>query len=116
MDPGERTIDAAAREVHEETGLEVDSLELLCMWESCFPTRVDLGALRRHTLMLVYRARVKGHAGLRLQADEVDMAAWVPIKQVRQSPPSPLSPPMSMSFVAEYHRVVPFVDGDGEGL
>ena len=103
MDPGERTIDAAAREVHEETGLEVDSLELLCMWESCFPTRVDLGALRRHTLMLVYRARVKGHAGLRLQADEVDMAAWVPAKQVRQAHPLPSIPSHEHVFRCEVH-------------
>ena len=49
VDPGETTIDAAAREVHEETGLEVDSLELLCMWESGFRpgwTLVHSGATR----------------------------------------------------------------------
>ena len=102
MDPGETAIDAAAREVHEETGLEVDSLELLCMWESCFPTRVDLGALRRHTLMLVYRARVKGHAGLRLQADEVDMADLGSSQTgTLVSAPPPLPPLMIISYIAK---------------
>ena len=90
VDPGERSAAAAAREVREETGLEVDEAALvpLCAWESAFPESVVRCAdgLRRHHLVVYYVARLPRGArvGCPRGADaEVDAAVWLRL------PPAP---------------------------
>lgn len=90
VDPGEPLAAAAAREVAEETGLEVAaaSLRLVALWESAFPlcpdTFVAAGhSLKVHTLMAAFACRVEGEQPpLCLQPQEVDLAVWLSAEDV----------------------------------
>ena len=88
VDPGERAAAAGAREVSEETGLEVDEADLapLCVWESAYPESArrcaDAGGLRRHHLVVYYTARLPRDARLQLPRHtlaEADAAVWLPL-------------------------------------
>lgn len=103
--------EAGAREVKEETGLTVrtDSMKLLALWESCYPTylyvlyisllktqttnrsvvnettREETGDLHRQHLVIYYWAELEGSpADLKCEPQEVDAAAWLSLEQVQQ--------------------------------
>ena len=88
VDPGESVRAAALRELREETGIELPggegALQPLCLWESCFPTRVaacvEAGELKGHHLVVFFAARASRAAAtaLSLQREETDAAVWLP--------------------------------------
>lgn len=85
VDPGEALVDAAVRELYEEVGLKVDAsqLELFALWESCYPTQVEQGSMQRQHLIFYFRSVLQAsqpRPHLKLQPQEVDMAAWVPVQ------------------------------------
>jgi 8-oxo-dGTP pyrophosphatase MutT (NUDIX family) len=58
IDAGESLAECGAREVLEETGIKVNmsSMVPLCIWESVYPTRVDLGDPKAHHFVVYYTA------------------------------------------------------------
>lgn len=85
VDPNERLCEAAAREISEETGLEVSSAEarVLCAWESCFPILLEHGPPKVQHVVLYFIAPLRG-GSLRMQPVEVDSYAWLDMDQVRR--------------------------------
>ncbi|CAE7469462.1 phzS [Symbiodinium sp. CCMP2592] len=87
VDEGELLFAAGRRELHEETGLTVDheSMQLLCFWESVFPTSadgcVDAGQVKGHSVTAFVKALVEPAAAdtLALQSSECERCAWVPL-------------------------------------
>jgi ADP-ribose pyrophosphatase YjhB (NUDIX family) len=70
VERGESGSEAAAREVREETGLEVEVVEAL----GAFPSRYGSGEEAEPILGLAYRCRVAG--GVEEISDESDEAGW----------------------------------------
>lgn len=87
VDEGETLTDAALRELHEETGLEVavDSMKLLCLWESVFPTSsascLEMGQVKGHAVTVFVEALVEQQQAQNvvLQAEECSAYIWVPL-------------------------------------
>ncbi|GFH52980.1 hypothetical protein CTEN210_09456 [Chaetoceros tenuissimus] len=87
VDANESFLDGSAREVEEETGLKVDSIEPIALWESCFPTDgiecIENGiGLKGHYLVVFCRCKMKdnsedGPVKLKLQEEEIDRAVWL---------------------------------------
>lgn len=70
----------AQREVWEETGVTVnmDNIELYCMWESVFPHYLSMGTPSHHHVILYYRAVVQvDETHIKMQEEEVDAYAWL---------------------------------------
>lgn len=87
---GEDPAAAARRELEEETGLtgEIERLAWVGSW-SRGPLQ-ERGWGPFHSIQIVYRMRITGGA-LRHEVDEsTDMAAWIPLDEVRQLPTVPL--------------------------
>ena len=72
VEAGESLEDALRREVLEETGLEVEVLELVEIFERI--TRDEAGAAEYHYILLDYVCRVTG--GSLLAADDAVRAEW----------------------------------------
>lgn len=72
IDPGEEPHEAAARELHEETGLRVARLEFAGY------ARFLLGPERRLEFAAVFRARSAPHDGF-VPNDEMTALRWCPI-------------------------------------
>lgn len=87
VDANESFLDGSAREVEEETGLKVDSIEPIGLWESCYPTNgiecIENGiGLKGHYLVIFCRCKMKdnsedGNVKLRLQEEEIEGAVWL---------------------------------------
>ena len=77
VDAGERVEDAAAREVREETGIEVEIGELLGVWSTT----------GEQVVVIAYRAVVSG--GSLIPGPEALAAAWIPM-----APPDRLPRPV----------------------
>src|SRR5271166_113253 len=75
VEEGERVIDAAPRELREETGLRVGSLELLGVYDT--PGRDPRG----WTVSLVYLARL-GRAARVVGGDDAGEARWFPVDRL----------------------------------
>ena len=75
VEPGETLEEAVAREVYEEVGLEVMQVTYQSSQPWPFPSSIMLG----------FRATCR-HGPLRLNAEEIDAAAWYSRQQVRESP------------------------------
>ena len=79
IDPGETPREAAARELQEETGLQVDpaALELIGVWQAQVPHRL------RQYLMLIFKAKIPDRVGggreqsIVLQESEASAASWI---------------------------------------
>jgi ADP-ribose pyrophosphatase YjhB (NUDIX family) len=76
VDRGERLVDAAAREVEEETGLTVEIGDLVWAGEHIS----DHG----HIVLIDFLGKVIG--GVLVAGDDADQAEWVPLEKVREYP------------------------------
>jgi ADP-ribose pyrophosphatase YjhB (NUDIX family) len=74
LEPGETLRDGIRREVREETGLEVEPLGVLEIFERIM--RDADGRPEYHYVLIDYVCRVAG--GALLAADDVSRVAWVP--------------------------------------
>lgn len=95
VDKNESFEEAAVREVREEVGVEIEEAQLtpVALWESCYPTRVEEGDLRRQHLIIYFHAKLdplKEKPKLTLQVSEVDMAGWISLEE--------------LTFEAQYYR------------
>jgi nucleoside triphosphatase len=71
---GERAEDAVKREVKEETGLELDSVELLLVQQAIYPEDY---CKHEHFVFLDYICRAKEDAEVRLDNRELQSYVWV---------------------------------------
>jgi 8-oxo-dGTP pyrophosphatase MutT (NUDIX family) len=89
VDPGETLRQAACRELHEEVGIDAreEQLELVCLWESCFPIRKSDGPLKSHVLALFFRLRLDlpfERIEVKVDSEEVDDFKWMVPSQVAE--------------------------------
>lgn len=126
VDHGESLEEAGIREVREETGLVVDSLTLLGLWESwyvtnmytstsphySYPTYLEQGKLLRQHIVVYYQATLSPVSdcegeqnplnSLVLEALETDMAAWVPLNVLEIFESEPDTSIDSIVLLSEY--------------
>lgn len=86
---GESLLHAGKREVEEETGVVLadEDMRLCGLWESCYPAQVDHGPMKKHHLVVFYRAIVHKPTtdlSLHLQEEEVDGACWVSMAKLAE--------------------------------
>lgn len=74
VETGERLVSALRREVREETGLEVEVLQLFEVFERIMPD--SSGAAQHHYVLMDYLCRVTG-GDLRAGDDAMDVR-WIP--------------------------------------
>eukprot|EP00743_Colponemidia_sp_Colp-15_P009542 GILK01010438.1.p1 GENE.GILK01010438.1~~GILK01010438.1.p1 ORF type:complete len:298 (+),score=36.60 GILK01010438.1:42-935(+) len=87
IDANESLEDGAAREVLEETGLNIstDGLKPFALWESFYPPLLYMDLPRRQHIVMFFRARVHDASTLKLQPEEVDAVAWLSATQLAQA-------------------------------
>lgn len=85
VEPGETALAAAARELHEETGVVARPLRYLTNIDVI--ERDDTGALRFHFLLAAVLCDYV--SGTPLAGDDAINAAWVPLGQIADLPTSP---------------------------
>src|SRR5580700_2185563 len=78
LETGETLHEGVVREVREETGLEVEPLKMLEIFERII--RDSQGAAEYHYVLIDYICRVTG--GSLRAADDASRAAWVPRRQL----------------------------------
>lgn len=107
VDEGETLTAAARRELQEETGLEVssDSLKLLCIWESVFPTSsascLEMGQVKGHAVTVFVEALVEQDnvQNVVLQASECSAYTWVPLGQLINWHSKDKPPPATLAWI-----------------
>lgn len=82
LDLGEPVRDGVAREVHEETGAEIEIVELLDLFEPIH--RDQNGRIHYHYVVIDFWAHFRG--GRIAAADDVDDVAWVSVKDLCKLP------------------------------
>ena len=80
VETGETLAEATRREVREETGLEVEPLAVVEVFERI--TRDASGAAEYHYVLVDYLCRA--HGGKLAAGDDVSRAAWVPRASLAQ--------------------------------
>ena len=74
---------AISREVLEETGIPTTDWEVLCMWESVFPTIPEPDVpIKRHHLVVYLSTHLGATPSINLCEEEVDGALWLSPKQI----------------------------------
>ncbi|KAL1523184.1 hypothetical protein AB1Y20_018138 [Prymnesium parvum] len=125
---------AALRELCEETGIALPPEEAperpFCLWESCYPTSAlewrqtrEQRGRTSHFLIVYFVVRVADSSrALRLQPDECDRAAWVPLadvacigKEARGDQLYPLAPP-AQGHVSAHSLDGVYPNDIGEGV
>ena len=82
LDLGEPVRDGVAREVHEETGAEIEIVELLDLFEPIH--RDQNGRIHYHYVVIDFWAHFRG--GKIAAADDVDDVAWVSVNDLCKLP------------------------------
>lgn len=82
LDLGEAARDGVVREVREETGAEVEVVELVDLFEPVH--RDEGGRVRYHYVVIDFRARFRG--GELLPGDDAADLAWVPLAGLESLP------------------------------
>ncbi len=82
LDLGEPVRAGVAREVREETGAEIEIVELLDLFEPIH--RDEYGRIRYHYVVIDFWARFLG--GAIAAADDVDDVAWVSVQRLGDLP------------------------------
>ena len=98
VEPGESLEDAVAREVLEETGVEVDDIQYFSSQPWPFPASLMLGFTARAVTLKILR-----------RDDELEDARWFTRSEVASGTPS-LPPPQSIS----YHLIAHWFDAGSE--
>eukprot|EP01095_Lingulamoeba_sp_RSL-Kostka_P015159 TRINITY_DN687_c1_g1_i1.p1 TRINITY_DN687_c1_g1~~TRINITY_DN687_c1_g1_i1.p1 ORF type:complete len:404 (-),score=127.28 TRINITY_DN687_c1_g1_i1:48-1259(-) len=108
VDKGESLEEAAIRELKEECSIEVSQellhsssfaklesdiekeksyhIEPICLWESAYPPRLEVGPLKRQHLIAYYVVHLEDKldtSNLEFQEDEIGGAAWLNEDQIR---------------------------------
>lgn len=82
VEHGEDPVDAAVREVAEETGYSIEIERLLGIHSVGWQFERELETVELHGIRIVYSARITGGA-LRFETGgSTDMAAWIPRDEV----------------------------------
>lgn len=82
LDLGEPVRDGVVREVREETGAEIEVVELLDLFEPIH--RDATGAVRYHYVVIDFWAHFRG--GAVAPADDADEAEWVSLERLDELP------------------------------
>ncbi|XP_068227602.1 nucleoside diphosphate-linked moiety X motif 17-like [Palaemon carinicauda] len=92
VEEGESLVEVAARELHEETGLELETedyrhFRILGLWESMYPPVLYRGPPRRHHLVVYLHGKLERstdalQSQLKLDYNEVDASVWLTPKMV----------------------------------
>ena len=87
IDSNESLLQAGKRELLEETGLdiqdsEIQSSDVLCLWESVYPPYLSRGQPKRHHIVVYFHIVLnRSHSSLKprivIQQEEVDAIAWL---------------------------------------
>jgi mutator protein MutT len=85
IETGETASNCAVREAKEETGLEVEALEVAAVVDRIFPD--ESGRVLYHYLIVDYLARPTG--GVLQPADDALQARWVPFEEAFSLPLAP---------------------------
>lgn len=92
---GERLEDAARREMREETGVELDGIELLRLHESIDP------AHDAHAVIAVFRALAEWNGPAVEAADDAEEARFFPVSAVREMETAGATTPGLAAIVEE---------------
>lgn len=81
VEPDETLIEAAIREVHEETGFEVEIGNLIAVNEAKYVKR------NHHTILFTFEARIVGGTEAIKKPNEILQIEWVDIDQANERMP-----------------------------
>ena len=85
---GEHPRDALVREVHEETGLRLDSFALAGIDSATLGEEAGRPAM--HAVRFIYRCVASGEPGVVEEDGSVDAAAWIALDELSEMPTAPI--------------------------
>jgi len=84
---GEELKDAVRRELREETGIEVDPIDMITILDRVH--RDDKGRVRFHYVLVEFLCRAGD--GIPRASDDVDQALWVTLEEAKDYPLLPIT-------------------------